>query len=130
MEPVPQIWGEKRKFSRPKRKVKYRLIFRPNLKTLIIYFLLAYLLFSFGQVHYKIRQQEAYLAQLEKQKQGLARENQKLKEQIRMLQSDAYIERIAREELGLVKPGETILLPAQPGEVIPLDKNIDKDELH
>jgi len=35
-----------------------------------------------------------------------------LKQEITYLKSDAYVEKVAREQLGLVKPGEIIFLPA------------------
>lgn len=44
--------------------------------------------------------------QLEQQLQELKKENESLSEQKKLLEDDKHIEGIAREELGLVKPGE------------------------
>lgn len=47
----------------------------------------------------------------------LSSENSKLQQQVQQLQTDAEIERLARQQYGLVKPGEqayAILPPAQP----------------
>ena len=40
--------------------------------------------------------------------------NKQLEEEIANWQSPEYVERAAREELGLVKPGETMYIFAQP----------------
>lgn len=44
--------------------------------------------------------------QLEQQLQELKQENESLSEQKKLLEDDKHIEGVAREELGLVKPGE------------------------
>lgn len=57
------------------------------------------------------------LLSLQQQKQALAleserlqAENDRLREQVERLQNDhLYVERFAREELGMVKPGEFVL---------------------
>jgi cell division protein FtsB len=51
------------------------------------------------------RQAEALLAEAARLKE----ENRRLREEIQRLRSDrGYIERLAREELGMVKPGELV----------------------
>jgi len=45
----------------------------------------------------------------------LQKKNVELRKQVEQLNSEAYIEREAREKLGLVKPGEKIILEARPG---------------
>ena len=55
--------------------------------------------------------QSLKLEAIEKDNQAIAAENKKLDEENKALQTDpAAIEKIAREELGLVKPGEIILV--------------------
>jgi len=46
------------------------------------------------------------LTQLRRQSHVLLQQNEQLQRQIRQLQDPAYLERIARECLGMVKPGE------------------------
>ncbi|HHY97595.1 MAG TPA: septum formation initiator family protein [Firmicutes bacterium] len=41
-------------------------------------------------------------------------ENQKLAKEIEFLKSDEYIEKTAREKLGLVRPGETAVIVCEP----------------
>jgi cell division protein FtsB len=50
----------------------------------------------------------------------LAAENAKLDQQVRQLQTDAEIERLARQQYGLVKPGEQAyaILPPKPAPTV------------
>lgn len=50
---------------------------------------------------------------------ALQQESAALREEIRALHTPGYIERIAREQLGLVKPGEIVLLIVQPPSPAP-----------
>ncbi len=53
------------------------------------------------------------VAELEHQRRALLEENRRLREEIRRLHDPAYVERLAREQLGLVRPGEiaVVLVP-------------------
>lgn len=42
--------------------------------------------------------------------------NHELWRQVRVMRSDAYVEKAAREELGLTRPGEILYLPDSPAE--------------
>lgn len=65
--------------------------------------------------------QERTLATTERQVNDLAAENAKLRAEARNLQSDSVIEQIAREQYGLVMPGEKAyaVIPATPGTTTP-----------
>jgi len=56
---------------------------------------------------------EDRLNSLQQQVQSQIDENKELKEEIERVKSPAYVEKIAREELGLVKPGEILLIPVE-----------------
>jgi len=47
------------------------------------------------------------IQQLKQEEQSVQDKNQELKDEVKMSKSDSYIEKLARERLGLVKPGET-----------------------
>lgn len=47
------------------------------------------------------------IGQVEQEEQSVMDKNQKLKDEVKLSKSDSYIEKLARERLGLVKPGET-----------------------
>ena len=63
-----------------------------------------------------VRKQKAKLAEVNSEVAALSQENEKLRQEIDQLRHDpATIERIAREQLKLVKPGEIILVtPSSP----------------
>ncbi|MGI6605223.1 MAG: FtsB family cell division protein [bacterium] len=53
------------------------------------------------------------LAQVEREIAVTEQRSEELRREISYLESDAYIEKAAREQLGLVKPGEIIFMPGQ-----------------
>ena len=59
-----------------------------------------------GQQLYTIHTLNQEKEQLQQQLQELKQENENLSEQKKLLEDDKHIESVAREELGLVKPGE------------------------
>ena len=79
-----------------------------------------YVLFSFGQVYWQAFQLDQEILRYEQEKQELVAEREELEAEIEEMDSAAFIERQARQRLGLVKPGETVIMPAAPGETNPL----------
>jgi cell division protein FtsL len=81
---------------------------------LLILGALALLVNAFGSSYlalYSLRREGARLA---REVLVLRRENAQLREEIRRLHSPTYIERLAREQLGLVKPGEIPVIIVRP----------------
>lgn len=79
-----------------------------------------FLLICLGYIVYIFADQERQLNGLRREADNLrAREatlqveNERLSQEQQLLQTDAYIEKVAREELGLVKPGETPYIMGQ-----------------
>jgi cell division protein FtsB len=74
------------------------------------------LLFAFGYPTRTFLQQRSEIHATERHLANLQRATARLDRQSRQLQSDAAVERIAREQYGLVRPGETpyVLVPAPP----------------
>lgn len=94
-----------------KRKLKFKL----NGPIVIFLILLGFMLYSFsGQVMemYKVKTE---IGKIRSQMTDLQTKNAELRKQVQQLSSNAYIEREAREKLGLVKPGEKIILQAKTG---------------
>ncbi len=58
-------------------------------------------------------------ANLEQQKDELTQQNAQLIETMKNVNSPENIEKIAREQLGLVKKGETVIIPMLPDESSP-----------
>jgi len=71
-----------------------------------------------------MRRAQKEVEQLQQEIQKLNEENSRLAEQVKALKTDPrIIERIAREEMGLAKPGELIFkLPPKPPEDPPQKK--------
>jgi cell division protein DivIC len=60
---------------------------------------------------YLLRREAAALA---REHEELRRQNAALREEIRLLHTPEYIERMAREQLGLVRPDEIAIILVQP----------------
>jgi len=97
----------------PKKRWRFR--WKPG--SIILLAVLGYVMFSFGQVYYQIHRLTLQKEELKQQLNQLKVENGNLHEKAYLVQTDAYIERLAREDFGMVKPGETVMVPAYPGEV-------------
>lgn len=67
---------------------------------------------SFVHQTVKMNQLERDISAVENKIKQVESSNNKLKEEIKLLQTEEYIERRAREELNLVKPGEKVVIPA------------------
>ena len=73
---------------------------------LLLVFFFAYLFFS---GYLDLRKVGQRLARIEEENKRLIQENKRLEEEIKALERDPfYIEKIAREELGMVKKGEIV----------------------
>jgi cell division protein FtsB len=73
---------------------------------LLLVFFLAYLFIS-GYLN--LRKVGQRLLKVDKENKRLVQENKRLEEKIKALEGDPfYIEKIAREELGMVKKGEIV----------------------
>ena len=118
-------------YRKPKqRKLKYRL----KGPSVILLILLGMIFYSFGGQMAEMYNVQSEIKSIQIQMDKLNAKNIELKKQLEQLNSDAYIEREAREKLGLVKPGEKIILEAKPGEkgsTIPeARKNPQEIEVH
>ncbi|KJS15069.1 MAG: hypothetical protein VR69_15160 [Peptococcaceae bacterium BRH_c4b] len=104
-------------FSDPRRtdRVKKRRVFRPGIKCMIAlaFFMLFYMIFSFGTNFNRLHTMQQDVEKIESQINDLQKKNNELRQQLKMAQSDAFVEKIAREELNLIKPGETRIVPVQ-----------------
>ncbi|MDN5346470.1 MAG: hypothetical protein PWP65_34 [Clostridia bacterium] len=86
----------------------------------LVFLVGCYLLYSFLNLSLAARRMGRELQYYEAKKAALLQERERLRAEIKRLQDDVYIEKVAREELGWVRPDEVVVLRAQPGEVLPL----------
>jgi len=103
--------------AKPKRRV---ITWRLKPGFLLCLIILGYTVFSLGHLELKIRQIEREIAIQQQQKESLLLEKQGLQEQKQIMNSRSYIEKMARERLGLIYPGEIVLMRGQPGNPLPL----------
>jgi len=97
----------------PRQKKDFLL--NPVIVTIIIIIALISV-FNFYQNIVKLNQIEKEIDEIENQIARAETENEKLKEQIDNSSSYEYIEEVAREKLGLVKPGEKMFIPVEKEE--------------
>ena len=93
-----------------KKNVKNKRRFSlPFILTLCFLFSLVFVSIFGSSGIVKVSQMNKKLNRLKKDMQFLEKENNRVRKEIHRLKTDSYyIEKIAREELGLVKPGERV----------------------
>ncbi|HEY3314832.1 MAG TPA: septum formation initiator family protein [Bacillota bacterium] len=94
--------------SRPRIKVRFG--------RLLLVLSVAYGFFLFGTQEFRMYQLKVQEHRVQGEIDRLRRENQDLGEQIKFMQSDEYVEKVAREQLGLVKDGEIPYYNGTPGD--------------
>ena len=75
-----------------------------------------YMIFSLGSQISYLHAMQTNVETIQGQVEELTQKNTALREEIKKIKSDAYVEQVAREQLGLVKPGETLVVPTQSPE--------------
>jgi len=86
-------------------------------RTLLVFFMALLVVHDiYGQHGFlAMRRTEKEIAKVKQDLQRLSEENRELAEQVKALKSDpSLIEKIARDELGLARPGEVIIRIPQP----------------
>ncbi|MFI5358767.1 MAG: septum formation initiator family protein [Halanaerobiales bacterium] len=68
---------------------------------------------KFYQNYRNIRKLEYTIMELENSIITARNEKARLEEELKNINNPEFIERVAREELGLVKPGELLLIPVE-----------------
>ncbi|MBZ4655378.1 MAG: septum formation initiator [Peptococcaceae bacterium] len=126
-EEVPRLYVLNNEEQAAKTIRKRRKI--PKYFKLLSSVLGVYLLFAFLAGGYEIWQLKKQLEQIDLEKKVLLEQRTRLEQDIKALQEPEIIERIARESLGLVKPGETVIVPAIPGKNIPKPKEVNSAEI-
>ena len=82
---------------------------------MVLSLLLVYLVISFCSQFSKLSIMQRDVSSIQQQVQEMQQKNAALREDLRQAQSDAYIEKTAREKIGLVKAGETRIVTVAAG---------------
>lgn len=69
--------------------------------------------FNFWQNIEKMNHLQSKIDEMEEKIEKAEAENEELREQLENTNDPEYIEEVAREKLGLVKPGEMLLVPVE-----------------
>ena len=85
-----------------------RSLFESKLTWANILLLIFYISFVFSEKYASILELNVYIYELEDEINDLQKENKLLAERIDLLNTNPYIEKIAREELDMVKPNEIL----------------------
>jgi len=101
----------------------------PRWVKMILAGLALYLLFLFGKGGYELWNLKGQIEDLKLEQSRLMEEQQKLKQELESLNDPEVIEKIARESLGMVRRGETVVLPAIPGYNIPKPEAVAPGEI-
>lgn len=96
---------------RVKKRVKRRL--QLKLPLLVMLLVIVYMAFSLVGEMKKLEAMKQNVQQIEQQMEQLQSKNAELHKTLDMLQSNDYVEQAARESLGLVKPGESLIIPVE-----------------
>jgi cell division protein FtsB len=98
-----------------KAKRTSRRRFRLKGPAVVLLLVLGFVFYSFGEQMVELYNVRHEVEEIRHQMDMLQKKNLEMKKKVEYLQSDAYVERMAREKLSLIKPGEKIILEAKPG---------------
>lgn len=76
------------------------------------FILLSYMLYVLATSLYRSYQIDRFIGSVEEENAKLAQENAELAEDFEYYRSDAYREKIAKQNFGLVRPGEEVIILA------------------
>ncbi len=89
--------------------ISIRSIFHSKIVWVIILLLIFYAVFLFSDKYARTLQLKEDIKRLESELEELKLKNNNLSQEVKLLKSDKYVEKIAREELGLTKPDEILI---------------------
>lgn len=93
--------------QRPPRARRKRLRVTPRFWAIVALVCFVYIATSYALGFLAIWRLKGEIRQVQAEIAVAEARNEELRRELEYLQSDDYIEKVAREELGLVKPGET-----------------------
>jgi len=110
--------SSEREFNQDAKRRRSFKLTRSKLPVIIVTLLMLYISFSLGSRFDQLYAMQRNLDAMQTEIKDLRNKNAGLYEQLERLQSNDYIEQVAREKLGLVKPGEAriVTVPSGTGE--------------
>lgn len=83
-----------------------------NLLIIGLIIISGYLLYSLTVAFYKSHQIDVYIQDFERENRRIEEENKKLIEEFDYVTSEAYIDKILKQDKGLINPGEDVIIIA------------------
>ncbi|GAA0726012.1 septum formation initiator family protein [Clostridium malenominatum] len=83
---------------------------RSKLNNLLFCVIIVYICFVFGKQQITIKNIKSQIDEKNLEVEKLKEKNKTLQEEVDMSKSDSYIEKLAREKLNLIKPGENAVI--------------------
>lgn len=83
---------------------------RNRLITTVILILGLYFLWTLSRSTYDLWQRDERVKEVREKRIAAEKENQELKKKLEFAQSPEFVEKQARDKLGLTKPGETVVI--------------------
>jgi cell division protein DivIC len=127
-EEVISLESRRKQFKRPRKR--WRIT--PRFLLFLLSLILIWIGVGFANRYLHIVLLQGKIVRVEREITAIKSRNEAIREQIEEMQSDAYIEKVAREKLGLIRPGETVYIPmrsATPDDPLDVQKRSDKDGL-
>jgi len=114
---IPPIHRQKKEKNSSLRILSgYKKNFRfsvSKISSIILIILLIYLVASITLQFKKLYSMQDDMKEVQKKVDELQEKNTQMRKQLKLVQSDQYIEQMAREKLGLVKSGESRIITTQ-----------------
>ena len=104
------------KTGKIKRGGSLRTIFFSSIILLLVLFFLGFLIVSNWKINQRRAELISQITTLEKEIEELEKKNQELKAGASQFSDESYLEEMAREKLGLKKPGEEVVVVLPPEE--------------
>ncbi|MBM7855982.1 cell division protein FtsB/cell division protein DivIC [Desulfohalotomaculum tongense] len=93
----------------PRSKTRLRI----NFPMLVFVLVFSYLLVSLSGEIERLNAMRHSVTELEQEIEQLQNRNAELYKMLEDIESEEYVEQVAREKLGLVKPGESLIVPVE-----------------
>lgn len=87
-----------------------------NIKNVIFLVLFSILIVSLVRQEYTMKRIQSEMVEKQKELEAINEKNLRLKDEVEKIQTDEYIEKLAKERLGMIKPGEKVISNSGEGE--------------
>jgi len=104
------------KTGKIKRGGSFKNLFWSVIIFLVVFFAVGFLIISNWKIHQRRTELLSQIGALEKQIEETEKKNEELRTGISQFLDESYIEKEAREKLGLKKPGEEVVVVLPPPE--------------